>query len=93
VVPILSGTFGVLNCTAGKSIATTVIVIIANAGPKSLKMFLNPKLRKGVLVAFFKLRARIKVPSARITLRKALESPKPSGLNSFTVLVIASIIK
>jgi hypothetical protein len=92
-VLILSGTFGVLRGTSGKREAISVIHIIARAGPKSLKKFLNPEPNKAELVTFFRFLARIKVPRARITLRKALESPEPSAPNSFTVLLIASTIK
>jgi hypothetical protein len=93
VVPIVSGTFGVLNFTSGKSRAKMVIAIIARAGPKSLRKFLNPELRKEELVRFLRFLARTKVPRARITLRKALERPKPSGPNALTVLLTASIMK
>ena len=45
VVAMVSGTIGVFSLTSEKESATRVMIIIAIAGPKSLRKFLNPRRR------------------------------------------------
>src|SRR5690606_11323606 len=66
------------------------MVMIAMAGPKSLKKSRKPLRRYGVAVARLRFLATINVPSARIKERKAASSPLPFEPKDSLTLLTAS---